>query len=249
MSNAPDGMTRGRMIATGTSLAVIVGSLIAIGIGVHRVAGSNSASGVPTPPPTATPRPTPTASPTPALIAFADCSTVKFGDPLPPKDAPADVHKYAAAPQMQIDTSKLYQATITTAKGNIVLCLQPELAPLTVNNFVVLARNHFYDKLTFHRVEAGFVIQGGDPKGDGTGGPGYSFSDEPVHNAYVDGAVAMANSGPNSNGSQFFVCIGAQCASLPHSYNLFGKVETGLDVALKIAKGDVITSITVREEQ
>ena len=157
------------------------------------------------------------------------------------------LHKYTAPPPAEIDATKLYEATITTSRGKVVLCLQPQLAPNTVNNFVVLARNHFYDGLTFHRVEANFVIQGGDPKGDGTGGPGYTFPDEPVHNLYVDGAVAMANSGPNTNGSQFFICTGSQCQPLQPQYNLFGKVESGLDVAQKVQKGDVM-SISVAEQ-
>jgi cyclophilin family peptidyl-prolyl cis-trans isomerase len=129
-----------------------------------------------------------------------------------------------------------------------VLCLQPALAPNTVNNFVALARNHFYDGLTFHRVEPNFVIQGGDPKHDGTGGPGYSFADEPVHNLYVDGAVAMANSGPNTNGSQFFICTGTQCSTLQPQYNLFGKVQSGLDIAKLTQKGDVM-AISVAEQK
>jgi cyclophilin family peptidyl-prolyl cis-trans isomerase len=149
---------------------------------------------------------------------------------------------------MQLAIGRLYQATITTPRGRIVLCLQPTLALASVNNFVALARNHFYDGLTFHRVEANFVIQGGDPKGDGTGGPGYSFPDEAVHNAYVDGAVAMANSGPNTNGSQFFICTGTQCSSLQPQYNLFGRVESGLDIAKLTQKGDVM-AISVSEQR
>jgi len=175
------------------------------------------------------------------------CAGKNFGSPLAPKDAPADVHKYSAAPAMQIDSSKLYLVTIATAKGDIALCLQPSLAPNTVNNFVVLARNHFFDGLTFHRVVAGFVIQGGDPAGNGTGGPGYKFADEPVKGEYTQGCVAMANAGPNTNGSQFFICI-ANDTTLPKQYNLFGTVSAGMDVALKIAQGDVMKTVVVREE-
>ena len=233
-------------------LTVVIAGLVVVGVIFNRVAGKNSAAGISTPMPSpsaeasATPSPTPTATPV-ATIAYADCSKATFGPPLATLGKPADVHRYTAAPAMQIDVTKLYQATISTSHGRIVLCLQPALAPNTVNNFVALARNHFYDGLTFHRVEAQFVIQGGDPKGDGTGGPGYSFNDEPVHNTYVDGAVAMANSGPNTNGSQFFICIGSQCSSLQPQYNLFGKVESGLDVAQKVQKGDVM-SISVAEQ-
>ncbi len=149
---------------------------------------------------------------------------------------------------MTIDPAKLYQATIATKLGDIVLCLQPDLAPETVNNFVTLARNDYYNGLTFHRVVPGFVIQGGDPTGTGSGGPGYSFPDEPVRQQYVDGAVAMANSGPNTNGSQFFIDIADNTAQLQPLYNLFGKVETGLDVAKKIQQGDKMITVTVREQ-
>jgi cyclophilin family peptidyl-prolyl cis-trans isomerase len=148
---------------------------------------------------------------------------------------------------MQIDATKLYKATITTPKGAIVLCLDPQIAPITVNNFVVLTRNHFYDGLTFHRVVAGFVIQGGDPTGSGAGGPGYQFADEPVRGSYKVSSVAMANAGPNTNGSQFFICIGPQCLSLQPLYNLFGSVDSGQDVAGGIQVGDKMTTVTVAE--
>jgi cyclophilin family peptidyl-prolyl cis-trans isomerase len=117
-----------------------------------------------------------------------------------------------------------------------------------VNNFVFLARNKFYDGLKFHRVVADFVIQGGDPKGDGSGGPGYKFNDEPVKGEYTAGAVAMANSGPNTNGSQFFICTVDDSKKLTKSYNLFGHVASGMDVVLKITQGDTMTSVTVQEQ-
>ncbi len=187
--------------------------------------------------------------PTQPPIAYADCSAATFGPNLPPLGEPTDPHVYSAAPPTQIDITKLYRVTITTKRGPIVLCLQPSLAPVTVNNFVALARNHFYDGLTFHRVVAGFVVQGGDPKGDGSGGPGYQFNDEPVRQSYVLGAVAMANSGKNTNGSQFFICIADDTTSLAPSYNLFGKVASGIDVAQAIVQGDVMQSVTVAEQQ
>lgn len=220
--------------------AVFVLSAVAAGAaltGCSNSAQSSSASASPT-----------TAAST-STIPWANCSTVTFSEPLAPKDAPANVHSYPAAPPETINPAKLYQATITTAKGNIVLCLQPELAPKSVNNFVTLARNKFYDGLTFHRVVPDFVIQGGDPQGTGSGGPGYKFADEPVRQQYVDGAVAMANSGPNTNGSQFFIDIADDTAKLQPLYNLFGKVQTGLDVAKQIQKGDVMTTVVVREQQ
>jgi cyclophilin family peptidyl-prolyl cis-trans isomerase len=194
-------------------------------------------------PATATPAPTPPASLTP-IAGHTSCTGHRFGAALAPLNAPANIHVYSAAPPMQIDATKLYEATITTNRGVMVLCLDPKLAPLSVNNFVALARNHFYDKLTFHRVVAGFVIQGGDPAGDGSGGPGYSFKDEPVKGDYTDGCVAMANAGPNTNGSQFFICI-ADDTRLPKSYNLFGSVDRGLEVAHATQVGDVMTTVTV----
>jgi cyclophilin family peptidyl-prolyl cis-trans isomerase len=232
-------------------LVVLVAGLVAVGVVFNRVAGKDSSPGVagasPSPSTQATATPSPTAAAT--TIVFADCSTASFGPPLAPLDPPTtDLHKYTAAPAMQIKTDKLYEATITTKRGKIVLCLQPALAPNTVNNFVALARNHFYDSLTFHRVEDDFVIQGGDPKGDGSGGPGYSFADEPVHNLYIDGAVAMANSGPNTNGSQFFICKGTKCSPLQPQYNLFGRVAAGLDVVKAIEKNDVM-SVSVAEQK
>jgi len=230
---------------------VLLLALVAGAVVINRVVGGGVPVAVVTPTPVPTeiaslPGATATAV---APVPFADCSKATFGAPLQPVSPPPSVHAYAAAPALTINTAHLFQATITTARGTIVLCLQPSLAPATVNVVVTLARNHFYDGLTFHRVVPGFVIQGGDPKGDGTGGPGFSFPDEPVRQQYVDGAVAMANSGPNTNGSQFYICVGTQCATLPPKYNLFGKVESGLDVAKQIVKGDVIQSMVVREQQ
>ena len=153
----------------------------------------------------------------------------------------------AKPPEMTIDTDLLYTVTISTDRGDIVLELDPQLAPVTVNNFVSQARAGFYDGLTFHRVVPGFVIQGGDPKGTGAGGPGYNFADEPVRGEYVDGALAMANAGPNTNGSQFFICIDDCRSKLQPLYNLFGQTVEGLDVAKSIQVGDVMRSVTVAE--
>ena len=125
---------------------------------------------------------------------------------------------------------------------------RPKLAPNSVNNLVFLTRNQYYDGLKFHRVVADFVIQGGDPQGTGSGGPGYQFNDEPVLGEYTAGAVAMANSGANTNGSQFFICTVDDSKKLAKSYNLFGYVQTGMDVVLKIAQGDTMTTVTVQEE-
>jgi peptidyl-prolyl cis-trans isomerase B (cyclophilin B) len=153
----------------------------------------------------------------------------------------------ASPPPMSIDTDTLYRVTITTDRGPIVMDLDPQLAPTTVNNFVHQARAGFYDGLTFHRVVPGFVIQGGDPEGTGRGGPGYKFEDEPVKGEYTDGAVAMANAGPDTNGSQFFICIDDCRTKLTPNYNLFGYVTEGLDVAKATQVGDVMQSVTVEE--
>ena len=153
----------------------------------------------------------------------------------------------AQPPEMQIDTSKIFQVTIETDRGPIVMELDPGLAPNTVNNFVSQARAGFYDGLTFHRVVPEFVIQGGDPEGTGRGGPGYRFADEPVKGEYTLGAVAMANAGPDTNGSQFFICIDDCRRKLQPLYNLFGYVIDGMDVAQAIEVGDVMRSVTVTE--
>jgi peptidyl-prolyl cis-trans isomerase B (cyclophilin B) len=152
-------------------------------------------------------------------------------------------------PEPQIDESKLYRATITTDRGTIVMDLDPQLAPNTVNNFVGLARQGYYDGLTFHRVVPEFVIQGGCPEGSGRGGPGYRFSDEPVKGEYTLGAVAMANAGPNTNGSQFFVCIDDCTRKLSKDYNLFGYVVDGMDVAVATEVGDVMQSVAIEERE
>ncbi len=137
--------------------------------------------------------------------------------------------------------------TIATDRGDIVMELDPKLAPNSVNNFVALARRGYYDNVTFHRVVPGFVIQGGDPEGSGRGGPGYQFADEPVQGEYTLGAVAMANAGPNTNGSQFFICIDDCQRKLDKAYNLFGYVTSGVDVSQQIQVGDVMRSVSVVE--
>lgn len=153
----------------------------------------------------------------------------------------------AQPPALEIDNDRHYEVTIHTAKGDIVMDLDPILAPVTVNHFVVNARNGFYDGLTFHRVVPGFVIQGGDPSGNGTGGPGYKFADEPVRDEYRLGAVAMANAGPDTNGSQFFVCLEDLTGRLPKQYNLFGHVVSGMDVVSATRRGDVMQTVTLEE--
>jgi len=152
--------------------------------------------------------------------------------------------RYSALPAMQIETNRTYHATILTNKGEIHLQLNPAEAPITVNNFVALARDGYYDGVTFHRVVPRFVIQGGDPTGTGAGGPGYKFQDEPVRRPYKTGTLAMANAGPNTNGSQFFICLEDQ-PNLPPNYTIFGDTTSGMDVVRNIRVGDVIQKITV----
>jgi cyclophilin family peptidyl-prolyl cis-trans isomerase len=149
---------------------------------------------------------------------------------------------------MQIDTDLLYNVTIATERGTIIMDLDPQLAPISVNNFVALANQDFYKGLTFHRVVPGFVIQGGCPEGSGSGGPGYKFEDEPVQGEYTQGAVAMANAGPNTNGSQFFICLEDLTGRLDKNYNLFGHVIEGIDVVSATQVGDTMLSVNVREK-
>ncbi len=127
-----------------------------------------------------------------------------------------------------------------TEKGNITLKLTTGKTPKTVNNFVTLSKKGFYNNTVFHRVIQGFMIQGGDPKGDGTGGPGYKFADEPFTGEYTRGTIAMANAGPNTNGSQFFIMHADN--PLPKNYVIFGKVTSGLEVVDKIAESQVASS-------
>jgi len=135
------------------------------------------------------------------------------------------------------------EVKISTAKGDIEIELF-EGAPVASSNFLSLVAKGFYDGLTFHRVEPGFVVQGGDPKGDGTGGPGYSFADEQISRDYKRGTLAMANAGPNTNGSQFFICL-QDLSTLPKQYTIFGNVTKGMDVVDKIAVGDKMQRVAV----
>ncbi len=196
-------------------------------------------------------------------------STVKgasiTGDtPCPKPDGSSErTTSFAKPPPMCIDAAKTYTATMQTSQGGpITIALDAKAAPKTVNNFVVLARYHFYDGLTFHRIVPDFVIQGGDPQGTGSGGPGYQFADElPQAGQYKPGSLAMANSGPNTNGSQFFIVLSDNGAKqLQPLYSLFGQVTAGMDVVNRIAAlGDpnapngepkqrvTITSVTIEE--
>lgn len=153
---------------------------------------------------------------------------------------------YNSPVPMVIDINKKYTAVIKTAKGDLTLELYPQDAPVTVNNFVTLARKGFYNGLTFHRVIPGFMAQGGDPSGNGTGGPGYKFQDEFSQRTHVAGALSMANSGPNTNGSQFFICYEPQ----PHlngKHTVFGQLTQGMDVLKRLVNGDKMNEVVITE--
>ncbi len=179
--------------------------------------------------------------------------------PIPNADGSSEQRqKFDSVPPMIIDKNKSYTATMETSKGTMEIVLDALNAPLTVNNFVYLARFHYYDGIVFHRVIPGFVLQGGDPTGTGAGGPGYRFEDElPKPGRYELGSLAMANAGPNTNGSQFFVISGPDGVRLPPLYALFGKVVKGLDVVEAInnigtpsgrpREDVVINSVTITE--
>ena len=157
--------------------------------------------------------------------------------------------QYSSPPEMTIDTDADYRATISTNRGDIVLDLEAGHAPKTVNNFVTLANDGFYDGLTFHRVIPNFMIQGGDPQGTGTGGPGYKFEDETVGNplTHETGVISMANAGPNTNGSQFFITHAPQ----PHlngRHTVFGKVVEGQDVVDAVQQGDTMDKVTIEKK-
>jgi cyclophilin family peptidyl-prolyl cis-trans isomerase len=190
-----------------------------------------------------------------ALAGLAACSPSAA-----PQAAPAAPKQWAAEPEMQIDPNKQYLATLDTVKGKIVVELLPKAAPRTVNNFVFLARQGYYDGVTFHRVIPDFVAQGGDPTGTGRGGPGYFIPNEVLPDLTFSqpGLVAMANAGPDTNGSQFFITFAA-LPNLDGGYTIFGQVATGLEVALALTPrdpqqnpnappGDVINTITIEEK-
>jgi len=181
---------------------------------------------------------------------FVACSPQEAPEPPKPKT-------YPAPPKMIINADKQYIATIETEKGDIVVDLFPKEAPLTVNNFVFLAREGFYDGTTFHRVIPDFMAQGGDPLGTGMGGPGYKFEDEFSSLTHVAGALSMANAGPNTNGSQFFITY-VPTDFLNGKHSVFGRVTDGMDVLKRLTprdpgkkpdfKGDAIIRITIQEK-
>jgi cyclophilin family peptidyl-prolyl cis-trans isomerase len=197
------------------------------------------------------------------MIAFVVSASI--GSTAFAKGTPGPRHRYAQPPKVTIDRRATYTATIETSQGSIVIDLKARAAPVAVNNFVFLAQQHFYDRLTFHRVATNFVIQGGDPTGNGFGGPGYTVRGEvpkpkPGQPAYPVGAVAMAKAAgerAGTSGSQFFIVTSDEGATLPPAYALIGQVTGGLDVVERIdqlhpASGDgpptipvIITAVTI----
>lgn len=174
--------------------------------------------------------PTQPTSPTPAATTTADA----------PPPSTASRPTFTKPFPMTIDTTKQYTAVLHTTDGDITIAFNKGSTPITVNNFVSLAKANFYNNTIFHRVIKGFMIQGGDPLGNGTGGPGYQFNDEPFTGTYTRGTVAMANAGPNTNGSQFFIMQADN--QLPPNYVIFGHVTVGMDVVDKIANAPVTMS-------
>jgi cyclophilin family peptidyl-prolyl cis-trans isomerase len=185
-----------------------------------------------------------------------------FQNQEPPAGVPTSqpaAKRYSAAPEMMIDVTKEYFATVQMAKGGeFVIQLYPDKAPITVNSFVFLAREKYFDGVTFHRVLDGFMSQGGDPAGTGTGGPGYSFVNEDSDLQFDKaGVVAMANAGRNTNGSQFFITF-APVPRLNGDYTIFGQVVSGMDVVNNLTRrdpdklpnypGDAILTITISEK-
>ena len=162
----------------------------------------------------------------------------------------AEAKSWTSAPKMDIDTSKTYEAEVKTSKGSFTIELFAKDAPKTVNNFVFLSKEGFYDDVIFHRIIESFMVQTGDPTGTGAGGPGYSFEDEKTSYKYEPGIVAMANAGPNTNGSQFFICTGEDSTSLNQqpNYTIFGKVTDGMDIVKKIAATPVETNPDTGEQ-
>lgn len=203
-----------------------------VGLAVATVWMSMACAAAPTPTPTVKPVAAQPTAPAPA----AGKPTVAP----PPSSAAKPIGKqWPAAPAMAIETAKKYQAIMTTSKGALTVELFAKEAPTTVNNFVFLAKEGFYDGVIFHRVIKGFMIQGGDPTGSGAGGPGYKFNDEPITRSYLRGTLAMANAGPNTNGSQFFI-VHQDAPQLPKNYVIFGQVTAGLEVLDTIANGAVV---------
>ena len=170
------------------------------------------------------------------ILVLAGCSSAKAEPTVIPTPKPTHLpiaKQYSSPPPMSIDPEKAITAVMHTSQGDITFELFASEAPNTVNNFVFLAQDGYYNDIIFHRIIKGFMIQGGDPTGTGSGGPGYRFNDEPVTRDYLAGTLAMANAGPNTNGSQFFIMH--QNNPLPKNYTIFGQVTDGMAVVNELA--------------
>lgn len=227
-------------------------TIVLLGVTLFAVgcAGQASPSSKPagTTPPTTTVSPVTTTNPPSSVAQPATTSSPK---PTPVTVVPSStaatprVTSWSSPPAMQIDQSKKYFATIETSLGTFKIELFASETPITVNNFVFLAQQNFYNGVIFHRIIKPFMVQTGDPMGTGGGGPGYQFKDElPVKHQYAPGIVAMANAGPNTNGSQFFICTGANSAGLNSApnYTQFGQVVEGMDIVQQIASVPVVSN-------
>jgi cyclophilin family peptidyl-prolyl cis-trans isomerase len=208
------------LIGLAVVLAVLAAALFGGGDDKETTAGDDTSTS------STTAGETTTTTVNPALAAI-QCNDTK------PTNEPTK-ERWSTPPAMEIDAAKKYTAELETSCGKITIDLDAKNAPKTVNNFVFLARKKFYDGLTFHRVVKDFVIQGGDPLGTGSGDPGYKFEDELPQDGYKLGSLAMANSGPNTNGSQWFIVTGPEGTQLPNQYSRFGMVTSGLEVAQKM---------------
>ena len=215
--------TRRRRLGTQIVVWAAFIAIVMLGIGT-LVGGNDGDSSSSTTSSTVAPTTTTTLDPAVAAVKCTD------DEPAAVTDRPT----FTSAPPMEIATDKIYRATIKTSCGDIVLELDAAGAPKTVNNFVFLAREHFYDGTTWHRIGSEFVIQGGSPDGSPAGGPGYEFEDELPTDGYQVGSIAMANSGPNTNGSQFFIVTGRGGTQLSNNYSRFGRVVEGAEVAKRL---------------
>ncbi len=212
-------------------LAVVVFTAVLLVLGVSVFVSGDGGQDVATTNSTATPAREPV-----SLTSVPAGATLSGDTPCPNADGSSQrTTTFAKPPPTCIVPTRNYTAEIVTSKGKITIALDPKGAPKTVNNFVVLARYHYYDGIPFHRIIPGFVVQGGDPQATGSGGPGYRFEDElPRPGSYKLGSVAMANSGANTNGSQFFIVTGDAGINLEPKYSLFGTVTEGMDVVKAI---------------
>jgi cyclophilin family peptidyl-prolyl cis-trans isomerase len=210
---------QGRLRRPGARLVVVALPLVILSIGCGATPPLRIAS-VGTPNPVAATRDE-------KGVCWTDEQRIGGDDSMP--------QQYTEQPAMRIDPAKAYSGSLQTNKGTIQVELFPDDAPVTVNNFVCLAEDGYFNNTPFHRIVKGFVIQGGDPTGTGSGGPGYKFPDEPINKDYERGTLAMANAGPNTNGSQFFIVLDDLRGNLPKNYTIFGRVTEGLDVVDAIA--------------